>query len=387
MLRKAQDATGDERIGWIAVLAAMGGRQEVELLLRIGDAQDPVEFRALYNSDFRSITWPGMLPHLEKWINAPKIADMALEFAALRQTPAGRELLLKLVSDNSQPADMRIKAIERLKINIAGIKLLESACADNLFAAELDEALRLQIRNDLAVKSQELRDWYGSELWNELICGLDPDYWTPIEPLSSPDLQEQFSKISHRKASLALVALRELSGKTKLTTREEWQSWYDTASPSYVEQAVLLRLVVDHPEMVGSTTVLSRLVPYHLGYIPEECLPLYEQMLRSGEPAIQYWACEALLAYTDSADAADIAIDLVDQSQPSPSASRQSGEINMLRRRFADSYFWDTDAWRLWAKRHREQMTKEAIAEELVPSKQRLDTRILQFDEHRTRDH
>ncbi len=115
MLRKAQDATGDERIGWIAVLAAMGGRQEVELLLRIGDAQDPVEFRALYNSDFRSITWPGMLPHLEKWINAPKIADMALEFAALRQTPAGRELLLKLVSDNSQPADMRIKAIERLK--------------------------------------------------------------------------------------------------------------------------------------------------------------------------------------------------------------------------------------------------------------------------------
>ena len=105
--------------------------------------------------------------------------------------------------------------------------------------------------------------------------------------------------------------------------------------------------------MVGNVTILRRLVPYHLGHIPDDCLPLYHEMLRSGEPTIQYWACQALLAYTDSAEAIDVAINLIDQSTPSDAASVHPGAVAMLQRRFAVNYFWDTDAWRTWAKERR----------------------------------
>ncbi len=68
---------------------------------------------------------------------------------------------------------------------------------------------------------------------------------------------------------------------------------------------------------------------------------------------MQYWACDALLAYTDSPEAVDFAIRRIGKSTPSEAASVHPGEIHMLSRRFAVNFFWDTEAWRRWAKEYR----------------------------------
>ncbi len=358
--RKAAASHGEERIAWIGVLDAIGGRREVELLLQFGDSHDDAQLWAVYNSQFRGITWPGMLPHLDRWIHDPIIADKALEFSALSQTPGGRDLLLKLVSDDSQPTPTRAKAIEQLTQTVAGIDLLTSACADDALASKLSKLLNVNCRQHLATELRKVRNRNGDELWNELIQGLDPSYWIPTSGVTIPsEVEAQYTMVGKRNARLSLECIRLLAGNANLTTQNEWQSWFQTASPKAVEQSTLLQLLLNHPEMVENLTILRRVVPYHLGYIPGDCLPLYEQMLRSGEPTIQYWACQALLAYTDSDDAVDVAIGLIDQSTPSDATSVHSGAIAMLQRRFAVNYFWDTDAWRMWAKESRSSVNED----------------------------
>ena len=122
-----------------------------------------------------------------------------------------------------------------------------------------------------------------------------------------------------------------------------------------VKQQDLLNLLLDHREMVGSTPIIRRIVPHHLGYIPDDCLPIYNRMLLSENSTIQYWACQALLAYAPTDDAVDVAIDLIDQSVPSDAALQHPGAIYMLVRRFAVNYFWDTKAWRSWAQQRQSQ--------------------------------
>lgn len=360
ILREAAAANGQERIAWIDVLDSIGGRREVELLLQFGDSHDKDQLWAVYNSQFRSITWPGMLPHLDKWIRDSVIAETALEFSALSQTPAGRDLLLKCVSDDSQSVATRTKAFEQLTQTVAGIDLLASACADDAFASQLGDFLNVDCRQHLATELQKMRNRNGDELWNELIDGLDPSYWIPTSGTTIPaEVEAQYEIARKSNARLSLDCIRLLAGNAELMTQDEWKSWYKTTLPTVVEQSTLLQLVLDHPEMVQNSTILRRLVPHHLGHIPADCLPLYHQMLRSGEPATQYWACQALLAYTDSDEAIDVAIDLIDQSTPSDAASVHPGAIAMLQRRFAVNYFWDTDAWRTWAKERRKSVNKD----------------------------
>jgi len=358
--RKAAASSGKERIAWIDVVDSIGGRREVELLLQFGDSHDESQLWAVYNSQFRSITWLGMLPHVDRWIHDPIIADKALEFSVLSQTPAGRDLLLKLVSDDPQPAPTRTKAIEQLTQTVAGIDLLASACADDALASKLTELLNVNCRQHLATELRKVRNRNGAELWNELIDGLDPSYWIPTSGETIPtEVEAQYAMVRKRNARLSLDCIRLLAGNADLTTQDEWQSWFQTASPKAVEQSTLLQLLLNHPEMVENLTILRRVVPYRLGYIPDDCLPLYEQMLRSGEPTIQYWACQALLAYTNSDDAVDVAIGLIDQSTPSDAASVHPGAIAMLQRRFAVNYFWGTDAWRTWGKESRTSVNED----------------------------
>ena len=115
-----------------------------------------------------------------------------------------------------------------------------------------------------------------------------------------------------------------------------------------------MKLVLEYPEVADNAAILRRIVPDHLAALPDECVPFYERMAREGSPASRYWACAALLLCTPRTDVVPIAIDLIGSSQPGDVGTPSRGPIELLKRRFAENFFWDTTAWRgWWAERGR----------------------------------
>lgn len=348
IVRRAEFATGHERIAWVKVLDGICGRQEVELLLRFGDSHEDALRLAVCNSQFKQNTWPGMLPQVGQWIYDPVIADSSLEFSVLSQTPDGRELLLKYLCDDLQPLASRMKALDGLKQSVAGVKLLKTACSnDDKMASQFSRLLKKDCQQAFEIELQKLLNRNGEELWEELVGGLDPTYWFPRSSGAwVPAEREQNVKWS-------LECIHLLSENTNLTTQDECRRWLQSTPPIVVEQSSLLRMVVAHPELAHQSAIRRRLVPVHLGYIPEECVSLYHQLIVTNEMPYRELACEALLNYTDSPEAIEVAIDLIDQSSPNEHASVSPKAIHTLTRRFAVNYFWDIDAWRKWASERR----------------------------------
>jgi hypothetical protein len=343
-------ASGDQKIAWIDVLDSIGDRTEVLLLLELGNSHDQKQLRAVSNSQFLGIRWGGMLPHLERWLRDPIIAGYALKFFTLSHTSGGRDLLVAFLSDTTQSASLRIKAVEQLTQTMAGIDLLATTCAEAQFTNMLDDLLDLDNRKHLAAERIKINDYYGNELWNELIDGLDAEYMGDIIRRRSSD--ECRGTASRTPATLRPGVARLLPTSVRqnaLTTQSEWRKWFEADSQDAVILDDLLRLVLDHPKLIENPAVWRRIVPYKLSRIPQKCIPLYRQMLQSDNGTIQYLTCKALLSFSDSADSVNVAIDMIDLSKPRDDAPVNSGTISMLRRRFAVNFFWDTAAWRKWA--------------------------------------
>jgi hypothetical protein len=151
-----------------------------------------------------------------------------------------------------------------------------------------------------------------------------------------------------------LRCLQWITGRIDLRSEAEWQRWYETDHPPALSQAELVKLVLEHPEALDNAAILRRIVPSHLAAVPDDCVPLYERMAREGPPASRYWACAALLLCTPRTDVVPIAIDLIDSSRPGELTTVRSGPIELLKRRFAENFFWDATAWRgWWAERGR----------------------------------
>ena len=110
----------------------------------------------------------------------------------------------------------------------------------------------------------------------------------------------------------------------------------------------MVKLVLDHPDALDNAAILRRIVPDHLAALPDDCIPLYEQMAREGPPSSKYWACAALLLCTSRTDVVPIAIDLIESNRPGVLAAEGRGPIVLLKDRFAENDFWDTAAWRTW---------------------------------------
>ena len=351
MRDRAVAASGEQRVAWIPVLVAIGGREEVFLLLEFGDTHDSSELWALYNSQFRFIKWPGMLPHVSRWIRDPVIAEYALDYSVLNRTEDGRLRLLEFISDEAQLPALRTQALENMVETLAGIELVAAACSDPQYAKMLSELLGRDAQVYLTKEKAKTEDRNGDDLWSQLIDGLDPAYSYPPSAEALPvEVASQFKEYSEQQAQSSLTCLRLLSGRSDLTTQSEWRKWRESASPSVVAQSELLSLVLDDPELMANSAMFRRIVPYQFGFIPDDCVPLYERMLNSDDEYMRYWACHALLAFSDSTDAARVAIDLIDESQPNDAASIHPGQIAMLQKRFAVNFFWDTDAWRAWAR-------------------------------------
>ena len=164
LLARTKAAGAKQRIAWIAVMDAIGGRDETLLMLEYGDSHDQSQLWAVYNSQFRGTTWRGMLPHLKRWLDDPIIAETALEFSTLSQTTKGRGLLVQYVTDESRPANLRQKAVDQLTQTIAGTEQLQTACENDSVAKMLTTLLASDSRAHLASVLTKLRSHNGRRI-------------------------------------------------------------------------------------------------------------------------------------------------------------------------------------------------------------------------------
>ncbi len=336
---------------WASVLAMIGGHEEVLFLISLGDTHDAALLNVLHNSPLIRSYWPGLLPAIRHWLDDPKVALHALRYSILSQAPEGRDILLAYASSATHPVELRRRAIERLQETIPGINLLLRAVA----ASDLREILGASIDGDLPVTFRsaraKLEGRNGEALWSELIDGVDSGYPnrfpSPVTAIEKAASDAEIHIQQHARES-SLRCLRWITGRTDLQSQLEWRRWYDITRPAPLTQHELVKLALEHPQALDSAAILRRIVPYHLGAVPAECVPLYERMAREGSPACRYWACTALLLCTPKTDTVPIVIDLIGQRRSDNIMTAGWGPIELLKQRFAENFFWESTAWQGW---------------------------------------
>jgi hypothetical protein len=301
--------------------------------------------------------WPGLLPFVKTWLADPIVAPDVMRYALLSHTSSGRELLIAYATDASHPVELRREAVDRLKETVPGTELLQKALAASETRSTLYEAMGGDPQASLQAAVNKLALRNGDDFWAELVGGIDGSS-TDRAGNALTEMEKQISdamlQFRSRQREMSLNCLAWLTGQTHLRTSEEWQQWLDQRRPSPLAQRALVEFVLAHPEALELTAFLRRIVPHHLGAIPEDCIPLYDHMVRDGPPASKYRACMALLLYTDRTDAVPVAIDLIGERRPGDfSVGQHYGPIDLLHVRFAVNYFWDMTAWRVWWAEHR----------------------------------
>lgn len=347
---------------WFRVLGSIGGREEVELLIRLADRNEASRRAVITDSGFLDLAWKGLLPHAQTWLADPAVSPLVVNLVVFLRFPEGREALRSAMLDESQPTQTRRAAFNRLSDIPISMELLEEAIRDDTIANELDVLMDFDCREHLAVKRAEMHERNGKRLWEELIAGLDIDYWLPNTGDDWPKyVLDEHQKFREKSVRETLTALRCLSGQANLTTAEDWRTWLRENSSPHVDQDVLLELVANRPELILCIPILRRIVLGDLGYMPTNCEPIYQRLLDSRNPNVRYWSCDALLKFGQSQEAVDIAIDLIELSPPDVKSSMESAAINLLKNCFAVNYFWDTVAWRDWAKRLRAEASEAEV--------------------------
>jgi hypothetical protein len=351
ILARANGASGALLPAWAHVLAEIGGREEILWLISLGNIHDSALLEAIHHSPLVGCRWPGLLPPLKSWLDEPTVARWVLKYSLLSQTPEGRDLLIAYATGAAHSVELRRSAIETLQETIPGTKLLIHAAEEPDALAVLGASIEGDPHTTFRAALTKLEERNGRSLWSELIEGLDPG---PSSRFSNPATamekaaNEAEARIRQYTRESSLHCLQWITGDSDLRSRADWQRWYETSHPSSLSQSELVKLVLEHPDALGNAAIRRRIVPYHLGSVPEECIPLYERMAREGPPAARFWACAAILLGTPKTDVVPIAIDLIDQIQPRDLRTRIWGPIDLLKLRFAENFFWDTTAWRGW---------------------------------------
>ena len=346
---------------WAGVLARIGGREETLLLIELGDSHNPALLDAVHNSPLMHSLWPGLLPALRRWLDDPVIAPHALKYAQLSMTPDGRDVLLAYATAVEHPAGLRRQALERLRANVAGVNLVLKALEEPAASEALHPGYEGDLRAAFRASLARLEGRNGDALWSELLAGLDTGYPNRFpDPTTATQraISEAEGRMRQHTRESSLRCLRWITGRADLTSRSEWQRWYEATRPSPLAQRELVELALEHPEALGCAAILRRIVPSHLGEVPADCVPLYERMAREGPPESRYWACRALLLYTPETDVTPDAIDLISQARPDDARPGSGGPIELLRDRFAENFFWDTTAWREWGEEQAREATK-----------------------------
>ncbi|MHC4180436.1 MAG: HEAT repeat domain-containing protein, partial [Planctomycetota bacterium] len=339
---------------WVKVLHKIGGRQETLLLLELGGTQNRDLLEAVHRGDtLERCLWPGIMPFVKQWLDDPAVASIVLasRYRILFDTESGRKLLLAYATDPSRPYELRQDATLLLATTLPGLELLlsETATTPQTLPRPSDSAADWIQR-----RFHELGQYNGDQLWEELIVVLES--LRSQEGPFAPDDHPQVNEADHSPTVDVLRCLRILSGRHDLTTPDEWRRWHQETSPAAVTQREILRLVRGNPDLADG--IRSRIVPYQLAGIPEDCVPLYKDLLQADSPLIRYLACEALLRYEDDPEAVPVLIELIDNDALAASI-RPDRPVSLLRSRFAVNFFRDTAAWRNWWAKYRKENLRD----------------------------
>lgn len=327
------------RVPWIEVLASIGGREEMQLLLDFADEENLEQRRFVIRRVLSHQMWKGLVPYFERWLQDPSVADEVLESFLLSCSTEGRSVMIRFVADPSIPEALRRKGMQRLLSNVAGVEQLIAACVDPAIAEEIEKLVGPNSLPYLEATREIILGMYDANFWQALFESLD------IKPQSNPSLL----KSNRRSAELSLELLKTITGVSDLESKAEWETWKETHEVSPITQEAILRLLIERPELIEATAVLKRISPYQFGEIPVSCQPLYDQLLRSKNPGVRFWVSTAMLKYSESPAAADVAIDLA-ESFPNTTVSN-SGAILFVQQRFAVNFFLDFKAWREWREK------------------------------------
>jgi hypothetical protein len=350
ILERANTAPQAVLPAWVRVLAAIGGHDETLFLVGLGSSHEISLLDAVHNSSLQGSHWLALLPALKRWLGDSAIAPHALRYSLLSVHAEGRSMLLAYATCDAHPVELRRQAIERLQETIPGTTLLLNALEDRLASKVLAASVEGDAQETFraALSSLERRK---AAFWSDLIDGIDSGYPESFSRPSTavPKSASEAERFIRQHTTVSRVrCLQWITGRTDLRSRAEWEKWNETARPSPPTQYELAKLALEHPDVLNTSAVLRRIVPHYLGRLPPDCIPLYERMAREGPPAARYYACATLLLYTPSADAAPIVFDIIARSRPDNITTADSWPIELLRKRFAENFFWDSAAWRQW---------------------------------------
>lgn len=349
---------------WIGVLGSISGRQEVELLIQLAGTNQASREAVITHGDLSNTTWSGLLPHVQKWLADPNVSSLVTDFVVLARFSEGRQSLRSAILDEQQPTSTRRAAFNSLAQTQIGQVLLDEIVREDAIAKQIDTMMDFNCRQHLAAKREEAQERNGKRLWMELIDGLSIDERIPNPVGGGLDSgRDEYQKIREESARATVTALRRLSGRADLTTKVEWQTWLQKNASLRVEQSELLEMIENRPELIASPAILRRIVLWDIGYMPENCEPIYRRWLNSSNPEVQHLACDALLNFGQSPEAVNVAIDLIESSPPVSAYWDSWAVIYLLKNCFAVNFFWDTDAWRDWAKQRRAEAAERKAQE------------------------
>lgn len=342
ILDRARSLPPDALVGWLELLAAIGGREETLFLAALGDTDDPRLAEAIHRSSLFRTMWPGVLPHFRRWLDKSPAAEHVLKYTILCYSVEGRLMLADYACDATRPAALRKRAVEQLQVTVEGNELLLK-CAESPGCADtLAESLGVDPREHLQACLLELTERNGNEFWLELIKGLRPGYWI-VGPVP-PEAQPQVTAMRQQLAEASLKALHVLSGQSKLHTQAEWQVWLRANRPDPVPLRSIIEVLIDHPELIDLTAIVRRLLASHLGSLPEDCVGAYVKLAHGDSPACRFWAWNSLFRHGEGADEVPFILARMSESD----SEEQSALVKLLKERFAENHFSDIPAWRAW---------------------------------------
>jgi hypothetical protein len=316
-----------------------------------------------------AVPWVMWRYHVAQALEAARAAGPELSWSFDLIGVPRRDEFLYLLSDRERVLDSLIQAVEHDPDDPRRIHAVQTIRAilkqpgpSESRKRSLDRALDLvtHARLSPAVERElagAIADWVSSS-------GLDSRQRRVIlakakssSPALLPAWASVLAVIGGREETVFLISLGDTHEAALLNAihnspliRSYWPGLLSAllTRPSALTQRDLVKLVLEHPEALDAAAILRRIVPYHLGAIPADCVPLYEQIARAGPPASRYWACMALLLCTPKTDAALIVIDLIGQERSDDVKTGSWGPIELLKQRFAENFFWESTVWREW---------------------------------------
>lgn len=355
---------------WAGALAALGGREETEIVVALIDRWTGPRRDVLFRSGLGMTRRPDLLPRFRAWFDDPVLASEIFQHKLVRERSEGRANLLDYALDLSRPADPRQSAASGLM----GYTAIDAGRVLALVSADADLRARLAsipwVGPDPIASIREARkSGQHATAWHFFTYSAsetDPAHWgAPPAGLLDPESIRRRA-VAEERAATALEMLRAISGRDDLKTAAEWQAWakglkpqgeWDGAhDPPPLDLRLLLEQLLAHPEFLEESYLAGFVANTTLGELPPEIISLYRRLVHLRPFPARFAIAEALLIQGNCPDAVPVLLDMIEEEaarKATPPRRRDLRARHLLRDRFGVNFLDDVAAWRRWWAEYR----------------------------------